>query len=162
VAHDPYKAPSAPVGDQEAAEDAAPAPEQVRLACRILWVTLLLSAATLHPSVRGEWWLEGAEGTPEVADAMLVGGLVMSAVFFGFVALVVFLTRRGHYWARWILLALLAFGWLMGLYDLPRSLGETPGAALADLLITAAEVWACYLLFLSPGATWFRQSANRR
>jgi hypothetical protein len=161
VAHDPYRAPAAPVGKREAAEDAAPAPQQVRLACRILWVTLLLSAATLHPSVRGEWWAQGAEGAADPGD-VLAGGLFMSAVFFGFVAALIFLTGRRQYWARWTLLAVLAFGWLMGLYDLPRSFAETPGAALADTLIAAAEMWASYLLFLSPGAAWFRRSADRR
>jgi hypothetical protein len=161
VGQDPYKAPAAPVGKHEAAEDAAPPPQQVRLACRILWVTLILSAATLHPSVRGEWWTEGAAGAADPAD-MLVGGLMMSAVFFGFVAGLIFLTGRRQYWARWTLLAFLAFGWLMGLYDLPRSFAETPGAALADTLIAAAELWASYLLFLGPGAAWFRRSADRR
>ena len=139
------------------AQDAAPRPPQVGLACRILWVTLVLGAATLHPSFRGEWWMEGAEGNADAGDALLAGGLFMSAVFFAIFAALLFLTGRRENWARWATLAFLAFGWLMGLYDLPRSFAETPGAALTDLMIAAAELWACYLLFLTPGAAWFRR-----
>jgi len=156
MAHDPYKAPSAPVGKREAAEDAAPRPAQVTLGCRILWVTLALSAATMHPSVRGEWWMQGAEDDPALAEAALIGGLFMAGVFFAIFAIVLFLAGRRQNWARWTMLALLAFGWVMGLYDLPRSFAETPGAALADMLIAAAELWASYLIFLTPGAAWFK------
>jgi hypothetical protein len=157
MAQDPYKAPAAPVGKREATEDAAPRPPQVTLACRILWVTLVLGAATMHPSVRGEWWAEGAEGDAGLADAALIGGLFLAVVFLAIFAVLLFLTGRRENWARWTMLGLLAFGWLMGLYDLPRSFAATPGAALTDMLIAAAELWASYLLFLSPGAAWFKR-----
>jgi len=162
MAQDPYRTPGAPVGRREAAEDAAPRPEQVSLACRILWVTTLLSAATLHPSVRGEWWIGDASVDEETAGAMLTGGLIMAGLFFGLFAAMLYLTGRRRNWARWVLLALLALGWVMWLTDLPRSFAETPGAALADTLISAAELAAGYLLFLSPGAAWFRRPAGPR
>jgi len=92
-----------------------------------------------------------------LADAALIGGLFLAVVFFAIFAVLLFLTGRRENWARWTMLGLLAFGWLMGLYDLPRSFAETPGAALADMLIAAAELWASYLLFLSPGAAWFKR-----
>jgi hypothetical protein len=139
------------------AQDAAPRPPQVGLACLILWVTLFLSAATLHPSIRGEWWMEGAEGSAEAGEALLAGGLFISGVFFAIFGALLFLTGRRENWARWGMLAFLVFGWLMGLYDLPRSFSETPGAALTDIMIAAAEMWASYLLFLSAGAAWFKR-----
>jgi hypothetical protein len=163
MAQDPYRTPSSAVGEREAAEDAAPRPARIGFACRILWVTVLLSVATLHPSVRGEWWLEGVPaGDEEAAGAMLVGGLVMSGLFFAVFVTALFLTGRRRNWARWLLLGLLALGWMMWLSDLSRSFAETPGAALADTLICAAELWAAYLLFLTPEAAWFRRRAGPR
>jgi hypothetical protein len=138
-------------------QEAVPRPAQVVLACRILWVTLALSAMTLHPTIRGEWWAEGVEGDPGLASAALIGGLFLAVVFLALFGVLLYLTGRRENWARWTMLGLLAFGWLTGLYDLSRSFSETPAAAVTDMLIATAEFWASYLLFLSPGAAWFKR-----
>jgi hypothetical protein len=55
------------------------------------------------------------------------------------------------------MLGFLVLGWLIQGVDLPRSLSETPAAAVADLLMAAAEVWAIRLLYSPPASAWFRR-----
>src|SRR5688500_10624733 len=144
------------------AGDALPRPYEVTRALQLLWTVLAISVVTLHPSVRGDWWL-GAEGVDAaLADAALVGGLIVAVLFSGFYMGLVFLTGRRHGWARWAMLVFLLLGWVIQGADLQRSLAETPAAALADLLMAGAEVWACRLLFSAPAAAWFRSPENRR
>ena len=148
----PYKAPAAALEDPR--EDSAPMPPEVRQAYRTLWVVFVISFLTLHPDIRGEWW-----ATPDAEDgeAMVLAGLVVAAVFSALYAFFVFSIGRRRSWARWALLVFLAFGTLLAIPDFPRSMSETPVAAAADVLITLAEAWALYHLFLGPGAQWFRR-----
>ena len=158
VADERYKAPGAAVGGKEAAQDALPRPYEVARALQLLWTVLAISVVTLHPAVRGDWWL-GSEGVePALEDAALAGGLIIAGLFSGFYIGLVFLIGRRHGWARWAMLGFLALGWLIQGMDLPRSLSETPAAAFADLLMAAAEAWACWLLYSAAASAWFRRS----
>jgi hypothetical protein len=137
-------------------------PYEVTRALQLLWAVLAISVVTLHPSVRGEWWL-GSDGVDAaLLDAALVGGLIVAGLFSGFYMGLVFLIGRRHGWARWAMLVFLVLGWVIQGADLQRSLAETPAAAFADLLMAGAEVWACRLLFSAPAAAWFRDPENRR
>jgi hypothetical protein len=157
VADERYKAPAAAVGGREAAQDALPRPYEVARALQLLWAVFAIGLVTLHPSVRGDWWL-GSEGVePALEDAALVGGLIVAGLFSGFYIGLVFLIGRRHAWARWAMLGFLALGWVIQGMDLPRSLSETPAAAFADLLMAGAELWACRLLYSAPAAAWFRR-----
>jgi hypothetical protein len=157
VADERYKAPEAAVGGQEAAQDALPRPYQVTRALQLLWTVFAISLVTLHPAVRGDWWL-GSEGVePALEDAALVGGLIIAGLFGGFYMGLVVLIGRRHAWARWVMLGFLVLGWLIQGVDLPRSLSETPAAAVADLVMAAAEVWAIWLLYSPPASAWFRR-----
>ena len=157
VADERYKAPGAAVGGREAAQDALPRPYEVTRALQIFWTVFALSWVTLHPSVRGEWWL-GSEGVdPALADAALVSGLVFAGLFGGLYMGFVILIGRRHAWARWALLGFVVLGWVIQGIDLPRSLSETPAAAFADVLMAAAEAWACWLLYTPPASAWLRR-----
>ena len=150
-------------------------PRQVALACRILWIVFFLSFVTLHPDIRGEWWLFPAEETsdevsaaevsPEAEEGMALLESAWPAImigttllFAGAYALLVWTTGKGHNWARWTLLAFILGTTALAMQDWERSYAETPLALVADLCFTAAEAWALSLLFFGPGAAWFRSA----
>lgn len=150
MAHNPYEAPESRVADPIVPD--VPCPPEVTRAVRILWISLAASLATMLPVIRGNWWApDGGENAPDAGPVVIVFALVMFALS----AWLVWMVSRGRNWARWTLLGLFVIGWLFLLTDFSRSLAETPLAALADTLIAAAEVWACYLLFSGAGAAWF-------
>jgi hypothetical protein len=157
MADERYKAPEAAVDGREAAQDALPRPYQVTRALQLLWTVFAISLVTLHPSVRGDWWLGSGGVEPALEDAALVGGLIVAGLFSGFYVGLVFLIGRRHAWARWAMLGFLVLGWVIQGVDLPRSLAETPAAAFADLLMAAVEVWAILLLYSAPASAWFRR-----
>ena len=157
MADERYKAPGAAVGGREAAQDALPRPYGVARALQLLWAVFFIGLVTLHPGVRGEWWLGSEPIDAELHDAAFVGGLILATLFSVVYVLLVFFLGRRHAWARWAMLAFLMLGWVLTGIDLPRSLAETPAAAFADVLMAVVEVWACWLLFSAPANAWFRR-----
>ncbi len=166
MAHNPYRAPESAVHDVASAAR----PRPVALACRILWVVLVLSLITLHPEIRGEWWIfspgdqTSNEAVPEseallqdlerMWPALIVGLTVVFAALYGFL---VWTTGKGHNWARWLLLAFVLGTTAMAAPDYGRSLEETPLAFAADICLTTGEVWAFWLQ-----RTSLRRAAPRR
>lgn len=151
MAQNPYEPPEAPVADPVAAN--VPRPPEVALACRILWIVFVLGFVTLLPSIRGEWWMSPGLSGDDASG--LAAGLVMALILSALFAYFVWWISRGRNWARWALLAYLIFGLLVMVADFPRSISETPIAAVLDVVMAIAEVWACHLLFRGPGAAWF-------
>lgn len=153
MAQNPYQAPESQVADPVTQQ--GPPPPEVSLACRILWISLGASLVTMLPAIRGEWWApQGTEDFAGIAAVTIGFALAMIALY----AWLVWMVSQGRNWARWALLACFVLGWFVWLSDMPRSIAETPLAALADTLIALAEVWACYLLFRGPGAAWFTRA----
>ena len=149
----PYEPPSATLKDQP--DIAPPKPAQITLAVRILWAGLFAGLVGLLPWFRGNWWLNSDGTTP--AAAGLAVAIVLTVIFVViFVALLLLIGRR-HNWARWVLLAYVLLGWIVQAVDFPKTISETPLAAGIDFLIAISEFWACYLLFLSSGAKWFKR-----
>jgi len=162
---DPYKPPAARVEDKGEEEELAGRPAEVTRACSILWVAIALGVIALHPAIRGEWWADLGDSDGDernLVPIVIFGAIAVTALMFLACGVLTYLIGRRNNVARWIMLALLALGWLVTLGEFAESMDETPAAALADVLIMAAELWACYLLFLSPGAAWFRRSSIRR
>lgn len=161
MTHNPYQAPDASVGDPVIAEPVRPA--AVSLACRIFWVVLVLGLLSLLPAIRGEWWLvpeveeTGVEGA---AEMMLIGMSVFIVIASASYALLTWLISRRHNWARWTMLAYLAFGWYVTTGELSHTFSTAPLAGVLDLLCLLAEVWAAGLLFFGAGARWFKPSGT--
>ncbi len=152
----PYQPPNAVVEDEPALR--LPQPPLIALACRILWINLAVGLFSLLPVVRGYWWID-AEGRVPVAVTLGIG-LVMIVLFGGLYAVCVHFTGHRRNWARWMLLAFLAFGWYMNLGEIAETAVKTPFAALIDVGSFFAEVVACCLLFISRDAGWFRKQEN--
>jgi hypothetical protein len=151
--HSPYAPPKTTVKDKP--DVIPPRPAQITLAIRILWVGMFAGLVGLFPWIRGEWWLNADGSTPEAAG--LVFGIVLAVIFLGIgILFYVFIGRR-HNWARWGLLVYLLIGWIIQAFDLPETIDKMPLAAAIDIVIVLSELWACYLLFLSPGAKWFKR-----
>ena len=152
---DPYKPPAARVEDQGEDEDLAGRPPQVTLACRILWLALVVGLLSMHPLIRGEWWGEVEDN--EAMQVVLYGTVALLGGFVVAYGILIWLIGRRNDVARWLLLVLLALGWMVTLGEFAETLEETPWAAVVDGLLLVVELSACYLLFLSPGAAWFRR-----
>jgi len=129
----------------------------------------LVSVVTLHPDIRGEWWvlstgeqtddqlIPGKESTLEDLEQVWpVIAVGLAIVFSGIYAFLVWTTGKGHNWARWLLLAFILGTEALGLSDYSRSLAETPLALATDICVLAAEIWALWLLFSGTGAAWFK------
>jgi hypothetical protein len=154
--HNPYQPPNATV--EGAPSPRASRPPLIALACKILWINLAVGLASLLPVVRGYWWVD-PEGKVPVAVSLGIG-LVLIAIFGGLYVLLVHLTGRRHNWARWALLAFLAFGWYMNLGEIAETAVKTPFAALVDVGSFFAEATACCLLFVSRDAAWFAKKGE--
>jgi hypothetical protein len=150
MGNNPYGAPASAV-----AAPPAPRPPEVTRAIRILWAVFVVSFVTLHPAIRGEWWVHPEDA--ELGGAALVIGIFLIVFFSAVYAALVWLTALGHNWARWMFLVLAVLTTLIAATDWTRSIAETPAGFVSDVLMTLAEVWALRLLFFGPGAQWFRR-----
>ena len=130
-------------------------------ACRILWVTLVIGVLSMHPAIRGEWWGEVEDGDLQTAQVVLYGGVALLGVFAVAYGILIYLAGRRNNVARWLLLLLLALGWVVTVGEFAETIEEAPWAAAADGLLAVLELAACYLLFLSPGAAWFSRPGSR-
>ena len=157
MAHNPYSAPGSTV--QDPPSQVMPRPAEVTRACRILWSVMLASILSLHPAIRGEWWvIPESEGAGAIASSALIAVTVLSGIVYG---VLLWLTGRGHNWARWTVLVFVVVSTLFAATDFSRSLSETPAAAVMDLFFTLAELWAFRLLFFGPAAQWYRRAGWR-
>jgi putative copper export protein len=156
LAQDPYKPPASRVEDVGEDEELAGRPPQVTYACRLLWAVLVIDLLSMHPAIRGDWW---GEVEDEDMRMFVYGGVALVAVLFLAYGFLIYLVGRRNDVARWLLLLLFALGAVATVGDFAETLEETPWAAAVDGFSLVVELWACYLLFLSPGAAWFRRRA---
>ena len=78
-------------------------------------------------------------------------------MFFGTLLLTPWLVlclRRRKLWARWVLLALLAYGWMMVAQDIPVEWPRSSWVALTEGVTTLMEFAAVWLMFFGPGGRW--------
>ena len=66
------------------------------------------------------------------------------------------LVGRGVNWARWLMLASVALGWLVLLFDPAYSLDQGVVAFTVDVAASIVEVYAMYLLFSGEAKRWFK------
>jgi hypothetical protein len=155
MTQNPYQAPAAPVSDPLRPD--TPKPAAVRIALRGLWAVFVLSLLSLHPWIRGEWWVFDEAEFPQAAA--LYAAIMIAVVLFSCVgsAFLLWLLGRRIGWARWATLAWVLVG-LWGLVtDLPTVWAETPLAVIVDGTSVALDLACCALLFFGAGAQWFRQ-----
>lgn len=141
----PYRPPTTELRDPPPAS-AGPPPAAVRIACGLVLVSLAVGVLTMLPGVR----------QPEAEAPGSAIALLVAYALFG--ALTLWLTRRtwqGRHWARWALLAYLAFGWALYALSLTDEMVAAPMAALVNTVCVAIELAACGLLFFGAGARWF-------
>jgi hypothetical protein len=161
VALDPYKPPAARVEDRGEEEDLAGRPAQVTQACYILVVALVVGLAVWLPDSLREF-AKAADDEEDVGDALVYVWIAVTAIFALAYGILVYLVGRRSNVARWILLVILALGWMVTAGYFFTTLEESAIEAAAEVAVVAAELWACYLLFLGPGAAWFRRRADPR
>ena len=154
--HSPYEPPKSAVEDR--LKVIPPRPTQISLAIRILWLGFIAGLLSLHPWLRGTWWVNPGETTSAAASLAVV--IALTLVFSAFFIWLLVRAGRRKNWARWVLLVYLVIGWISVAIDLPETLSATPFAGAIDFLVAMAELWASYLLFLSPGASWFKREQS--
>jgi hypothetical protein len=150
--NNPFAPPNAEVADPPS--DAPPPPREIRRACGLILVAMVLGLVTLLPGVRPE--RAGAEDVP----AFVTFGLIV--FFSGLTIWLALKIYRGSGWARWAMLAYLALGWWLAGSELQETFAGSPVSGLIDVVCIAMEAVACALLTLGNGARWFSQLAERR
>jgi hypothetical protein len=129
------------------------APPNVRHACQILVVSLLLSLHSMFPL---------PTIPPDVGRlefAVIVGLFVVSYVALGIWLIIKI--HQGRNWARWTMLVLLAIFWLVrslseqSASEFAEQFARAPIAGTAGLLEHTMEAVACYLLLLGDRASAF-------
>jgi hypothetical protein len=153
-ADDPFQPPKAAVADVAAEQLLAARPRSVTLACRLLWATIVVSLLSLIPGVREDMWTEVAAMPGAVAVMLGFVGLML-----GLEGWLIHMVSRRHGWARWVLLVLLALGWIITFSDFSASIEQGMAAVIIDLGVGIAEMTAAALLFLSRGSRWFGAAA---
>lgn len=157
MSHNPYGAPGSEVRDPDQTEEPVK-PAQVRWACRLLWLALVLSMALLLPRI-GELWLDYQDFGESLALMAVTIWIAVNVVVNGIYALLVWLISRRKNWARW---GLLVYGvsnlWMVVVMLKAPSYDDPVSAYIAWGLTLAAEFWALWLLFFGTGARWFKRT----
>ncbi len=126
-------------------------PSQVILATNLLWASFaiwLLGFALNYLLTYPEYLRSVSLGT-------LILLLALIALFFAFFAVLIYKTSNGHNWARILLLLVVALNildiqFLMTLFGRQVMVGSLLGISLL------LNIFALYLLFIGPGAAWFK------
>lgn len=148
--NNPFQTPNATV---ELAEFEPPKPQAVVLAIRILWATMAIGLFSMLPGIRDGFWNEFSGDNMEIMIGVVVVFTVLSIAIF--VALMVYLGRRAN-WARWGMLAMMCFGWIVTVSQGSDLIDQGMLAVVIDLGVAIAEAYAMALLFFGTGAQWFK------
>ena len=90
----------------------------------------------------------------QASDALFAGGLAVVAVLYSGLFYAI---RRGHYWAKGMLLLLVVLGVLGSLIDYRTTFSAKnldPWNVISTLVHYGARVWALLLLFQKPRPQW--------
>ena len=145
----PYEPPRAQL---ERSEPTLPAPErpvQVQRAVVLLWISLI---ASFVGSLGEVSFLLAEE--PEFGSTF-IGVFVGS---FALMAIPIHLVWRRRNWARYAVLLLSITGFIAAVW-MPSD-DASYREYMLDIVLTALEALALYLLFTGPGAAWFSRSTQ--
>jgi hypothetical protein len=125
--------------------DQSARPNQVRLACWLLWIPLLVTFCTSLLKV------------PNLREQIAFYLLLYISVF-GAAAALIFAIWRGKNWARTLFLVLMALGLLVSVPEVVNTFGSNPGAASVTAVLIAMQVAGTLLLFSARAKSWFASS----
>lgn len=149
----PFAPPTAEVADVNLSRPQRP--QAVNLACRLIMISLALGIVSLLPGIRPP-----RPDDPLVPLSFTLGAVV---VFGGLTIWFAIEVLRGKPWARWVMLAYLVLGWLLGAGEMSDDFLRSPVLGVIDAACIVLELLACRLLFFGAGAQWFAAlSAMRR
>jgi hypothetical protein len=146
MSSNPFAPPKVPLTDPSTPPRAKP-PDAVRQACFLVFLSFVLSLATLWPGMRPPT-LDGHELPWPVllaATAIVLAGSLW----------LLLKNYQGRNWARWTLSAYLALGWWLVGVDLQETVAHAPLTGAIDLVCVAMEVRAFWLLMVGQGVRWF-------
>lgn len=145
-----------PLSEQRPPAAGQGVPPEIHEACGLILGSLVLSL--LGSLAAGYFDTEPRPLIPEPPLLSLVWDLGM---FFGTLALLPWLVlclRRRKLWARWAMLALLAYGWLQVAQDIPVEWPRSAWVALTEGVTTLMEFAAVWLMFFGAGGQWLAQA----
>ena len=148
--NNPYSPPRAEVFDIAEPEERIDRPRHVFYAVALLWIALVLQAATLAFM----WRLV------LVASIQFVVICGILSVFWAITAWVVAMIERGRNWARFTYLALFVLGLPMVLVLLPLTFAVEPLLVLSTVLQLLLQLAGLVMVFIPPAGTWFRGAAS--
>jgi hypothetical protein len=147
----PFAPPRAEVADPPSGPQP---PHAVQRACRLVIASLVLGWVTLVPGI--------AAPAPDDVQIPFLVTLAIVAFFGALTVWLVVSVSRGASWARWALLAFLVLGWALTGLQFTDEFLRSPVSGMIEIVCTALEVAACWLLFIGSGAAWFSELAQER
>lgn len=129
-------------------------PDAVRKACLLILASLCLGLVTLIPGVQPV--------SPDAAETPLLATIVVVASSVGLTVWLAIKVYDGRNWARWAMLAFLAFGWWLDGSEWTQDFLQSPLAGAIEALCTVMEVIACGYLFFGRGAQWYAEPSGQR
>jgi hypothetical protein len=127
-------------------------PPEVNEACGLILASLVLGLLGGLADA-----LYAVEPRPPQPDPSALAAAWDLAVFFGTLLLtpwLVWCIRRRRLWARWAMLVLLCYGWLLVAQDIPTEWPRSTWLALTEGATTLMEFAAVGLLFFGRGGRW--------
>lgn len=120
-------------------------PTTVRRAVYLLWASLIIGLLTSAP--------EFVKAGPD--ESAIATGIIL-AFSFGLPGLIILFIQRGHNWARIVMLLMTIAGLTFVLWWPFEGEPEPLWSTALNVVITAMDIAAIYLLFTAPSNQWFR------
>jgi hypothetical protein len=131
--------------------DAAQAekPRSVTLAVTLLWVSFAIGIVRMP--------LDPAANLKAIPHPAIVWPLV--ALILAFFCLIILKISSGKNWARITFLVVFLLTLVLGLPSLAAELARAPVLAAVSIASGVMQAYAAFLLFTSPGKSWFQKKA---
>jgi hypothetical protein len=143
--HNPYAPPKAPV-DEAPLKSSGVAPDAVKLAVKLMWVSFFLTFVEMALDWAGTF-----------GEAPLGFLLIFTVPMSALQVWLILMIARGRNWARITMLVLFVISMSLLLMEMPDLMRRAPFAATITALDLAIAAYAFYLIFF-PGRAWFRRS----
>jgi hypothetical protein len=117
----------------------------------VLVLGLALAVSTAYLWLESKTWEAGAQ--------MLWWMVVLLAIVNALYALLLVLVWRGRNWARWVVVAWCAIGWILTL-STTTLVDATTADRIVHFAAIAAEIWAFTQIFSKASSPWFHAPAT--
>ncbi len=134
-------------------------PQKVSIAIKLLYAVVVLGVlmtVVVMPEILSNVRTDSGQPPVESSTAAIFFTVFMVLIY-GFSCFLIYMTGKGHNWARITLLVLFVVYMLIYIPALVQRLEVAPGSAMVGLIINIGQAVALVLLFQKPSSEWFNE-----